>query len=378
MKKTTKVGLLTMHKVINYGSFLQAYATQTIIGSLGYVCEIIDYKYPNQWQHDRGSIRRGKLKRLIHQLVKPFGLISEHRKEKKIIDAMNRYYNLSVVAYNSPEEIKSAPPEYDIYLTGSDQTWNARFTKGDPTFLLGFVSNGGRKVSFSSSLASNKIEEQYINLFKELLSEYDAISVRENNGVRLVESLASRTPPVTLDPTLVLTKEDWKVLSKSISTRLHRENYILFYMLSYAFEPRPYIYQLLKYWQEQTGLIVLSFTKIPAEYEIRYIYCGDSGIPEYLHYFEHANYVVTSSFHGTAFAVNFGIPLLSVVSSANSGDDRQSSFLTKVKLTNCIVPIGSEFDRLNPVYDEIVAWDQLNFLRKESLNYLKYSLDKTV
>lgn len=377
MKSKFKVGLLTMHRVVNYGSFLQAYATQTIIENLGYDCEIIDYKYPNEWQFERGAIRRSGLKRAIHTCLKPFGLLAEHRKETKLLKTMKKYYNLSEKSYESPQEIMDNPPQYDIYLTGSDQTWNPRFTKGDPTFLLGFVNNHARKISFSSSLAANKIDDKYFTEFSELLSKYSKISVRETNGIGLIENIVKRTPPVTLDPTLVLTKNDWKNLSGSIKKRLVSNDYILFYMLSYAFEPRPYIYQLLKYWQDKMGLKVMSFTVIPKEFNIDYDLCSDVGVEEYLHLFEFSSLVITSSFHGTAFAVNFGIPLLSVVSNENSGDDRQISFLNKVDLKNCIIPVGKDFLSIEPNYNNTKAWRSLDILREDSLNYLSKSLSSS-
>ena len=89
------VGLITMHRVVNYGSFLQAYATQRLIESLGHKCEIIDYIFPNTWQYQHGLEQRRNLKWIISEIAFNLGLTSRYRKRKIMNQAIHDYLKLS-------------------------------------------------------------------------------------------------------------------------------------------------------------------------------------------------------------------------------------------------------------------------------------------
>ena len=148
--------------------------------------------------------------------------------------------------------------------------------------------------------------------------------------------------------------------------------YILLYMWTYAFEPRPYIYKVLQYWQNKLGgCKVIALEGSPKEKD-----CGmkisdeaDSTIPEFMSLFANASLIVTSSFHGTAFALNFGRPLISIVPDAN-GDDRQSSLLKSVGAENSIVHINDVPSEINPYYDNNKVENSLEQLRKESIQWI--------
>lgn len=372
-KALIKVGVVTMHEVVNYGSFLQAYATQYVIEKLGFECDIIDYQFPNEWHIERGIAGARGIKKNISNIVYKLGIKPGHRKKIKLNKAINKYLNLSK-RYNNPTEIKNAPPIYDIYLTGSDQTWNPKHTKGDDTFLLAFAPDNAKKVSFSASLAGNNLEEKYKSLFKKFLLEYDNLSIRDSGGNKIIRELIGKEANVTLDPTLMMNRNEWSLFSKNRDSKYSDNSYIVFYLITHSFDVTPYIYQLLKNLQEKTGLKVYSFSKIPSSFSINYEICHDIGAEDFIELFEKSSYVVTSSFHGTAFAVNFGIPLYSVIDSLDTTDDRQVSLLHKLEIEHCLVPLNKPFDDIQPVYN--VEKEQLNLekLRSDSFEYLKNSL----
>ncbi len=368
-----KVGVVTMHKVINYGSFLQAYATQYIIEKLGYKCEIIDYEFPNEWHFERGVTGARGIKKYVSNIVHKFGIKPGHRKKIKLSKAVNKYLNLSKT-YNNPSEIKKKPPIYDIYITGSDQTWNPKHTKGDDTFLLAFAPDSAKKISFSASIAGNNLNEEYKSSFKNLLIKYDNISIRDSGGNQVMKELVGKEVDVTLDPTLMMNRDEWSLFSKNRNSIYPNNGYIIFYLITHSFDVTPYIYELLKKLQEKTGLKVYSFSEIPSSFGINYKTCVDIGAEDFIELFEKSSYVVTSSFHGTAFAVNFGIPLYSVIDSLDSVDDRQISLLQKLKIDQCLVPLSKPFDEIQPIYDIEKEQRNLDKLRTKSLDYLLNSL----
>lgn len=367
------VGILTMHSVINYGSFLQAYATQKVIEDLNCKCEIIDYKFPNKWHFEHGLVSHRSIKTIISDLVYVFGLTMRHRKRKKINQAIKTYLKLSN-EFRSPAQISEKPPIYDVYVTGSDQTWNPKHTKGDPTFLLSFSPEESKRISFSASIAGKYLNEEYKADFTRLLSRYDNISIRDENGNYAINELIGKNVNITLDPTLVLTRKQWSEFSSNATPIFSGGQYIVFYLITHSFDPTPYIYDLLKALQIKTGLHVYSFSKIPDYFKIKHTICSDLSVEHFIQLFENASYVVTSSFHGTAFAANFGIPIYSVVNELNGSDDRQSSLLSKLKIKNCIVPNGKVFHDICPKYDVNMEQYELNELRKSSIEYLKDSL----
>ena len=367
------VGILTMHRVINYGSVLQAYATQKIVEKLGYKAIVIDYVYPNKYHiKQKSNLIRSLLSIIYHRLFPT----ADDKKTDKIIQFRKKYLYLSPNKYQSPNKLKIKTHPYDIYLVGSDQVWNPIHMKGDGSFLLNFIPDNKPKISFSSSFAIRKLPDEYIDYYKNSLDKFNHISVRENNGKILIKELIGKDVPVTLDPTLMLEATEWRKLIGFKPNKFINQKYILLYALNYAFNPEPYIYDLLFKLQERTGLKIYSFSKLPDKYRSKSVeYIIESSPIEFLQAFENASYVVTSSFHGTAFAVNFGIPLYSIVAEKSSHDDRQASLLSTLGITNCLIKKNSLIKKPNEVrYEKEIVKRKLNELRNHSMNYLSEAL----
>lgn len=362
-----KLGLVTIYQVPNYGSVLQAYATQCILESLGVEVIIINYKYPNHWHYKQGIPRPNPIKGFIHRL----GI----RNEK--YNALNKFrkdnYHFSK-QYKDYEELKKENwDEYDLFVVGSDQVWKAHFTKGDPTYLLSFLPDDIRRISLASSFASDSIPSEYRELYKQELSKFDALSVRESNGVRIIndELKLGKLVNVVLDPTLLLDKNDWqRLVPRSMFQK--KRPYILFYMWAYAFEPRPYIFEVLKHFQNQMDCDIIAlegYTSADQACGVEMRNATTSSIPEFIDLFANSDLVITSSFHGTAFALNFGIPLISVVPD-NDGDDRQSTLLRLAGADNCILKNKSPIRNINPLYDQRIVLNRLKEQRLTNLNWI--------
>lgn len=370
--KKLKVGVITMHRVVNYGSVLQAYATQQILERIGCNCEIIDYVFPNSYHFLQGYACHSMTWK--NRIAKVLWLKKHWRLTNKFERFWHQYLHLSC-RYPSRDSIMQNPPCYDVYLTGSDQVWNPRHMKGDDVFLLSFVPNGMRLVSYASSFACSSLTDDVARAYAPLLKRYEALSVREENGRALVRQLTERDAFVGLDPTLLLDASEWRMLAGGQRNPYQGRKYILLYMMSYAFNPAPYIYQLLEHLQRITGMEVITFTPIPAEMNLRHVTVMDESSPiTFLQLFDVASCVVTSSFHGTAFAVNFGKPLYSLVDSNYSeGDDRQSSLLKELRLDDCIIKMNTELEKI-PGVREISTTSALSSLedaRNRSVEYLR-------
>lgn len=367
MKK--RVGLITIYHVPNYGSVLQTYATQILLEKLGYECDVINYKYPNEYHYSLGRPKRS-LKSKIGRLL---GLSASHRKAKKLECFKRKHFNFTKL-YSHLNELKKANwDKYDIFVVGSDQVWKSKYTLGDTAFLLSFVPDNKKRISIASSFATNSVPTEYRERYRKHLEKFNAISVRESNGVDIIKNELNLQCPteVVLDPTLLLSKEEWLDIVPRSSFK-KKKKYILLYMLTYAFEPRPYIFEVIKHLQTLDDYEVIAlegYTPKEQALGIEMRDKSDSSIPEFIDLFANADVVVTSSFHGTAFAVNFGIPLVSIVP-GDKGDDRQSSLLKAIDLDCCIANTQKEIKSIEYIYDKYKSLKNLESLRNKSIDWI--------
>lgn len=368
-----KAGLITIYHVPNYGSVLQAYATQILLEKFGIDCHIINYKYPNEYHHSQGRPKQSFKSRIGHLL----GLLPSHRKSNKLTNFKKKYFKFTRLYKHLDELKKEDWSDYDLFIVGSDQVWKAKYTLGDSTFLLSFVPNDKKRISIASSFASNTIPENFYERYKKYLNKFNAISVRESNGIDIIKKQLKLNiePKLILDPTLLLSKEEWL---KSIprSNFKKKKKYILLYMLTYAFEPRPYIFEILRYLQQQEDYEIIAlegYTPTEKANGVNMVDKTDSSIPEFIDLFNNADIVVTSSFHGTAFAVNFEIPLISIIPD-DDNDDRQTTFLKNIGINGCIAKIGMNVELLQPQYNKIESRNKLEELRNNSYYWLQDNL----
>ena len=367
------IGIITIHKVYNYGSILQAFALQTVCERLGFQVEIIDYRFPNAFHFakmERESHQKN-VKAFVLKFCYGFALYKQHR----AIDCfVSQYLHLSERKYASPDELKASPPQYDIYMTGSDQVWNPRYCYGDPSFLLHFVPAGRGKIAYAASIGNVIAEKSIADEYKKLLAEYQAISVRELSSRFLLQKLIHKDVPVVLDPTLLLSPSEWAKLMRKPQ---QQEKYILCYYLNYSFDPYPYVDQLTTYLHEQTGYKIVRIVRPPERLLNRKMnFRVGLAVGDFLSLIAGASLVVTTSFHGTAFALNFSVPLFSVVAHRDGTDSRQISLLESVGLGARVLALGDPYptkEQLPCDYGE--AQKKLELLRKDSLAFLKNSLN---
>lgn len=370
MKK--KALLVTIFKVPNFGSVLQAYAMQKILEDAGLDCKVLNYEHINSaWSVAHGIKRRG-LKNKIGRLI---GLKPHHRKEKKLDKFASKHLHLTRPYFCIDDIEKYENGQYDKYIVGSDQVWNTRFTNGDPVFLLDFVKGEDSDCcAISSSFASKNINVQYEETFRKGLSKFQHISVREQNGIEILSKLGITNASLTLDPTLLLSADEWNKLI--VTKKQLPEKYILLYMWCYAFEPRPLIFDVLRRYQQELNCPIIAlegFAECKGQTDLNIIDATDSSISDFLQLFANASLVVTSSFHGTAFALNYGRPLVSIT--PGGGDDRQGTLLQALHLEECTYPIESGIKTISPFYDYVEESKALCNLRRDSLFHIRQMLN---
>lgn len=365
-----KICLMTIFQVPNYGSVLQAYATQKLLEKLGHECEIINYKYPNEWHYQNGLARPSRIKRILTRIYRC--LFSRN----EVFHNFRRdYLNLTRVFHSLKELQEGDWMNYDISIVGSDQVWNTKYHHGDSAFLLSFIPKQKRRCSIASSFATDKIPDIHINTYKAELSTFDSISVREQNGIDIITKQLGIDKNVFLcaDPTLLINKGEWLRMATPESLQI-QEPYILIYALDYAYRKSlaPFLNEVVSYFQHTLAgcniIVLAGFHLGNAQERKRWINAQKSTVPEFISYFAGAKLIITTSFHGTAFALNFGRPLVSIVPDIE--DDRQSSLLRSLDLLQCRLEVNGNIQSVQPYYDVEQAQTKLSTIRKGCIKWI--------
>jgi len=368
------IGIITIHKIHNYGSVLQAYALQHVCEEMGFKVEIIDYNFPNEFHADNKYKTQGDTQPNEPKWIKMLFAKALMRQHKGIDSFVKKYQHLSCKSYSSPEDLKAQVPTYDIYITGSDQLWNPRFCNGDPAFMLHFAPDNALKISYAASVGANAIPEELNPRYMELLSRYAHIAVRENSGRRVIKDIIGKEAEVVFDPTLLLNRDEWNRIAAP--NRQFKKKYILCYYLNYTFNSFPYVDQLADYMQKQTGYEIVRVSRPPHKLFTPHTHYRVGATPEeFLALVRDSEMVLTTSFHGTAFAVNYGKPVFSVVKDRNASDSRQISLMENLGLDRQIISITDAFPTHERfIYNVEEEQKQLQALRQQSMRYLKYAL----
>lgn len=296
-----KIGILTYHRVFNFGSLLQTYALQNYLEKMGCDVEVIDY-YPDRLRkknllfHINPKWKSPFYKLIMHLIP---AIISRMLGYKMMNDFLKKYIKLTAKSYKDVNELVDELPDEDIYMNGSDQIWNVDTAEGvvDEVFFMNFLPDNAIRTAYAASFGKEMFSEENIVEMKQYLLKYSAISVRENTGVDILNKIGIKDCQWVLDPTFLLKLEDWKKIQTKIKLP---ERYLLVYNLN----RNSTITYLANEIAKDKGLKIVnfahSFVFIKGAKNIIY------PTPNlFITLFENAEYVITDSFHGTAFSINF-------------------------------------------------------------------------
>ena len=285
-----KIGIITFHNAINYGAVLQAYAQQRFLNINGLNAEIIDY----QCDEFKDNYKIFKMyDKTVTSFIKAFLKIPLiYKKNRKFYLFLKKYVKLSLESYTK-EDILEANKKYKFFIVGSDQVWNLKLTHRDKNYLLEFVDDNKKKVSYAASIGNIDANLNFENVLKNNLKNYASISVRENDAKTYLENILEKEVSVVLDPVFLLDMVEWNKIAFSQL----KEEYIFVYCLHEV-----EVYEKAKILSEKTGLKIICIqNSMKKPINAKYIF--NAGPQEFVGYIKNAKYVVTDSFHGVAFGI---------------------------------------------------------------------------
>lgn len=349
-----RIGILSFQFSDNYGALLQGYALRQTLISLGYYAEIINY-WPSESENTKVD-----LKSIIIKLIT--NLDSKKRKAKSNF-FRKQYLGITTQKMGSTEELHNTASQYDALIVGSDQVWNCSLTRCDWNYLLQFENNNQKKFSYAASFGFEQIPEEYRKQYKKNLSEFNMISVREKQGKKIIKNLIGLDVPCLLDPTFLLDKKEWLKIAQIHENR----NYILLYTMCKSELLLRFTDDLAK----KTGFQVYWINgsiRTPLKAKTKKIHSASPN--EFLGYFNNAAYVITNSFHGTAFSIIFEKQFFVECSEANfQVSSRIRSIIDSTGLENRY--IKNIEDSINSTIDYQMVNKKIEENRKLSLQYLE-------
>ena len=351
---------VTFDHTTNYGSCFQAYALQNAIEKIfvGGGIEKCTYQLIPIRTFKEFPIKN----RLKNELVKP--AVEWHRSRFKPFES--KYMKFADV--DCLGQLEKLNTTVDAFVCGSDVIWNPDFNVGLGAFYLDFA----KKYKFSYAASFGKAiskETEWIKIQKYLAS-FDAVSVREKTGAELVKRCTGIEAKIVADPVLLLEREDWDRIA-AIRSHSNQKPYIFVYTTHLNDTIRHFIAKL----GNQTGLKVIRATFGPKQ-AVKQGILQVQTPKQWLQLLRDAEYVVTNSFHATAFSVLFHKKFFTVVygEKGKGINVRMNDFLNGIDLGNRIyssVPDSMETDNI----DFLEVDKKIEQLKKDSLAFLKENLE---
>lgn len=376
---TKKIAILTQPLITNFGGTLQAYALQKKLKDKGYEVETINFQYREM------SCINKVLSTLKNLFIRGKKVIHFTVKEKNIIKSKHTSFIQKNIKYSREFKDKLDLKKYfetekfDAVIVGSDQVWRVAYSPNIELFFLGFLEENKiiRKIAYSASFGIDTW--QFVGTqnekIKSLIKQFDSISVREINAVKLCNDYWEVNVDHTLDPTLLLCQSDYKKLVNKAGIINNKNTGIFCYILDNNKNKLKMI-NCVENILNKKSFYVKSVKKDKESFVINnyddYII---PSIEEWLNAFIDAEFIITDSFHGTVFSIIFNKPFVSIVN-IERGGSRFYSLLGELNLldrmVNKVEDITPDLINSNINFEEVHKI--LNKLREDSINYLDSSL----
>lgn len=358
-----KADIITIHIGKNFGSVLQTIATCEILKTLGVLPIVVNYIPPRAtycyyWKQGTASL----IKMLRRLLFFPIHYISNANFYKYL----SSHCELSEKIYASDDFVKKCP-KADLLITGSDQVWNYNHNQGiDKHYFFDGIKE--KKIAFSSSIGMKELPENYRMYMQRALNEYSAVSVREDSALDLLSKIGINAVQL-LDPTLLIDRSQWEKYAFSPKVK---QKYLFVY-LPYNTDNIELVYKTVRKIADNKQLKVVTYSAeiFNCKYADKTIKFSTPG--DILSLILYADFVVTNSFHGTAFSINlnkqfyvympshFSTRLESILNLCNLKDRILNDVVSKTEVNKVI-----NFDESNAI---------LTKERKKAIDFLTKAIE---
>lgn len=367
-----KLGLLTFHTAANFGAALQAYALQEYLESKGYDSEYIDYQNHHRRMiydmpyHIKESLKCGKV---VDALVYTLGMPVMNMRKKKFERFNQEYLHLSNKTYHNAQELESTNDIYDKFIVGSDQVWHPNNNGRDVSFMLSFVKDESKTISYASSFGISEVPEFIKAVYANSLKRIHHLSTREQTGVNIIKNLTGRDAKLVLDPVFLLTREQWQNLIEDCPVEGN-------YLFSYT-NRKDQMKKFLAIGYNMKGMKhhkLSRFTSVcdffnPAV-KVKY----DMSPKEFLGNINGAQIVVSASFHCICFSIILNKPFVCFLTGNDGKDERLKTLLSHFELMDRVYRKEMSINDVQKPIDWVKVNAIIQEKRKNSIDFLLSSL----
>ena len=369
-----KLALLSFHNAANYGAALQAYALQKCLLIRGYNCEYINYinkhrkySYDMSYHIVTSLINRSFKSAIAYLCGSPFMYLRKLRFKK--------FYKKNLIItskiYRSAVEASSLNTLYDKFIVGSDQVWNLENNGNDMSFLLSFVDDTKKKISYSSSFGVSSIESRFLLEYKKYLADIKYLSTREQKGVEIIKDLIGRDATLVVDPVYLLSKENWL---KLVDNSRKKEAFVFFYT-NKPLQMENFL-DKTKYPMNNKKIYLLARNTKIADFlspKVRVKYTMSP--TDFLTTINDAELVVSASFHCISLSIILNKPFIAILVGDEGKDSRLLSILNYLGLQHRIYRDDMTLeDVMRPIdYDNVN--DKIELFKKSSIEFLISSIE---
>ena len=303
-----KIAIITLNGYYNYGNRLQNYALQEVLKTYGFNVETILIK--SKKENTIAPPLRQKIYNILKSLFKNTKkgiwllthkrerLISEELRTKKFKDFTLKYIvekDLNLSFDNVPANLSDM---YDFFVAGSDQVWNPDFNNISPIYFLTFA-DAHKRLAYAPSFGISQLKENVSEKYKIWLNEFNKLSVRENDGAKLIKELTGREASVLADPTMLLSKEKWLEIAAS-SEKIEKKYLLTYFLGEISKSDKKQINDIAK----KNNLKIINLVDIREKSIYR------TGPSEFVEYINSCSILCTDSFHGMIFAILLEKPFI--------------------------------------------------------------------
>lgn len=343
-----RVCVVSIFDLDNYGNRLQNYATIELLKEFGFKTRNVI------------RIKLYRTRKFVRAILDLFFAKDKGAVSRKKLFMRFSVKNISKGLYYKAKALKN----YDYIVCGSDQIWNPEFAGHE--YFFGTIAPPEKRIAFSASFGVSEIPESKKEFYKKHLNEMKAISVREQAGVEIVKELTGRDATLLVDPTMMLSKEEWRKVSKKPRFKVP-EKYIFTYFLgNVTDEMRVFINKV----SEENNMPIINLeAKKPNNYWRR------SGPSEFVWLIEHSALVLTDSFHGSVFSVISEVPFVVFdrVENIECMNSRIDTLLSTLKLED------RRFDKIdmNKLFEKEYSHvpEILEREKKKAIEFLKNAME---
>lgn len=329
-----KIGIITIHFGVNYGSALQSYALSRFLKNHGFNAEVIDY-IPNRYGPRNYLITTGHQFNLMQKALFIAAAFPFRFYNRYVFRRFARQHLPLSRPYVNYAELEQFAQDYDVYITGSDQVWNRDYNgEHQRAYYLTFAPDHRPKIAYAASFGRSELEAEEANEVGPLLRRLQSISVREESALPILEQCQAKGIHV-LDPIFLLSRQDWEEFA---ARRPLKEKYVFIYALGRDYE-RPFEFASQIARSLQCKVVISTFYRKTNHPKLDRCFTYKNP-NEFVSMIYHSEHVVTNSFHGIAFSIKLNKQFTAL--GTESYNSRLESILSVTKLNRRLVSLHED------------------------------------